>query len=389
MVEGLKGDSDQSYLCVDAEGILFRSDAPCVLPDDGGVDTQVCPDGRIIPADMICEPDTQVCPDGSVIPADSNCPVVNGGWCAWGAWSACSGGVQTAARSCDCPAPSSGGANCVGSSTMTQNCGGGGGGGCGSKCVEEQQVACTAEEVLIDNNGNEDLDPSKMVCTEDCTILQLDGTYACEMFCESNYIERVTAGGTSLEDFPGNNYFGDLGCYKVNPKNDNALLLCPDLENHIFINGNSEDVLAFYRSIMESTNAANEIMVAQCTDLGDGNVNCIINPDEAIGMYDGQTDNSGKSYFLRERTREDGDARVIDVCQAIDSNTIACFMVENVDVMGVQGQMSMDFGDNQAQLIETYCQQNCGDSQQYGLVDQDCLLQCSMSYANIQYDPAL
>ncbi|MBU1132929.1 thrombospondin type-1 domain-containing protein, partial [Patescibacteria group bacterium] len=45
---------------------------------------------------------------------------VNGGWCAWGACSAtCGGGTQT--RTCSCPSPANGGANCVGPSTQACN----------------------------------------------------------------------------------------------------------------------------------------------------------------------------------------------------------------------------------------------------------------------------
>ena len=52
-------------------------------------------------------------------------PVVNGGWSAWGGGTcsvSCGGGSQTQTRTCTNPAPSGGGASCVGSSTQTISC---------------------------------------------------------------------------------------------------------------------------------------------------------------------------------------------------------------------------------------------------------------------------
>jgi hypothetical protein len=52
---------------------------------------------------------------------------INGGWSAYGAWSACSaacgGGTQTRSRFCDSPAPAHGGAFCSGLATEVRGCG--------------------------------------------------------------------------------------------------------------------------------------------------------------------------------------------------------------------------------------------------------------------------
>ena len=52
--------------------------------------------------------------------------VVNGGWSSWLEWSECSvsceGGTKTRDRTCDNPAPDTGGAPCAGSNTETTNC---------------------------------------------------------------------------------------------------------------------------------------------------------------------------------------------------------------------------------------------------------------------------
>ena len=51
---------------------------------------------------------------------------VNGGYTAYGDWSACSadcgGGTQTRSRTCTNPAPANGGADCVGDSSETRDC---------------------------------------------------------------------------------------------------------------------------------------------------------------------------------------------------------------------------------------------------------------------------
>ena len=51
---------------------------------------------------------------------------VNGGWSAYGNYSACSrscgGGVQIRIRSCNNPAPTHGGTDCVGSATQPEFC---------------------------------------------------------------------------------------------------------------------------------------------------------------------------------------------------------------------------------------------------------------------------
>lgn len=53
------------------------------------------------------------------------CPV-DGSWSAWGAWGHCSktcgGGTRERHRTCTNPAPSHGGANCIGSLTVTESC---------------------------------------------------------------------------------------------------------------------------------------------------------------------------------------------------------------------------------------------------------------------------
>ena len=51
---------------------------------------------------------------------------VNGNWGDWTAWNTCSvtcaGGTQARTRLCNNPAPSNGGANCVGSASESQAC---------------------------------------------------------------------------------------------------------------------------------------------------------------------------------------------------------------------------------------------------------------------------
>lgn len=64
--------------------------------------------------------------ESQTIECNTNACPVNGGWSAWGSWSACSEacstGVQSSYRSCTNPQPANGGADCVGSATTTQNC---------------------------------------------------------------------------------------------------------------------------------------------------------------------------------------------------------------------------------------------------------------------------
>ena len=54
-----------------------------------------------------------------------NCSV-DGGWSDYGSWSecsvACGGGTQTRTRTCTNPAPTHGGADCVGEAAETQDC---------------------------------------------------------------------------------------------------------------------------------------------------------------------------------------------------------------------------------------------------------------------------
>ncbi|XP_035673766.1 coadhesin-like [Branchiostoma floridae] len=53
---------------------------------------------------------------------DGDCPD-NGQWSTWGSWSGCSvDGVQSRTRTCDEPAPSGGGLDCVGHDTEEQQC---------------------------------------------------------------------------------------------------------------------------------------------------------------------------------------------------------------------------------------------------------------------------
>ncbi|CAH1801182.1 unnamed protein product [Owenia fusiformis] len=57
---------------------------------------------------------------------NTHCCRVDGDWGDWGAWQACSvacgGGTKSKTRSCNNPAPSCGGATCIGSATLTSNC---------------------------------------------------------------------------------------------------------------------------------------------------------------------------------------------------------------------------------------------------------------------------
>ncbi|XP_039999240.1 complement component C8 alpha chain isoform X2 [Xiphias gladius] len=46
----------------------------------------------------------------------------DGSWSCWGAWSSCTSGKKTRARTCDNPPPDGGGANCLGSSSQTGRC---------------------------------------------------------------------------------------------------------------------------------------------------------------------------------------------------------------------------------------------------------------------------
>lgn len=96
-------------------------------------------------------------------------PPINGGWSSWSPWSLCSGGSQTRTRTCTNPAPSNGGADCVGAAMEGQTCEltpipttGSSGGGCfiaGSKITMEDGRQSYIEdiqvgEVLLDVNGN-------------------------------------------------------------------------------------------------------------------------------------------------------------------------------------------------------------------------------------------
>ena len=94
-----------------------------------------CGDGDIDPGEQ-CDDGGNNKSDCSAIGAGASCTYcslactnitkVNGNWSTWSAWSTCSvpcgGGTQTQTRTCNNPAPANGGANCVGSSTNTQNC---------------------------------------------------------------------------------------------------------------------------------------------------------------------------------------------------------------------------------------------------------------------------
>ena len=52
--------------------------------------------------------------------------LVNGQWGNWSAWSGCGvtcgGGLQSASRACDSPAPANGGRSCMGGATKYQAC---------------------------------------------------------------------------------------------------------------------------------------------------------------------------------------------------------------------------------------------------------------------------
>nr|XP_019929037.2 uncharacterized protein LOC105343589 isoform X3 [Crassostrea gigas] len=58
--------------------------------------------------------------------SSQDCPVVNGGWSIWSAWSTCTvscgGGTQTRSRTCSDPAPLNGGDECLGQDTESQDC---------------------------------------------------------------------------------------------------------------------------------------------------------------------------------------------------------------------------------------------------------------------------
>lgn len=62
-----------------------------------------------------------VAEEAAIFKADLPQPV-DGGWSAWGEWSACEGGVHKHARTCTNPAPSNGGRACDGSAEETQTC---------------------------------------------------------------------------------------------------------------------------------------------------------------------------------------------------------------------------------------------------------------------------
>lgn len=64
--------------------------------------------------------ETQACDAGACLVS------IDGGWSVWSSWSSCSlscgGGMQSRTRTCTNPAPSNGGASCVGSSVESQSC---------------------------------------------------------------------------------------------------------------------------------------------------------------------------------------------------------------------------------------------------------------------------
>lgn len=55
-------------------------------------------------------------------PTPTPIPKVDGGWSQWSAWSVCTNGYRDSSRTCTNPAPSGGGANCVGASLKTEPC---------------------------------------------------------------------------------------------------------------------------------------------------------------------------------------------------------------------------------------------------------------------------
>ena len=99
------------------------------------------------------------------IPLTMNTIAVNGVWCAWGA---CSGGSQT--RTCACPAPSGGGAACVGPSS--QACGGS---ICGANGCEAGEDCGNCSTTWSDGAGGTPGDCAGPTCySDDGTVVKIE-----------------------------------------------------------------------------------------------------------------------------------------------------------------------------------------------------------------------
>uniref|UniRef100_A0A672JP95 Complement component C7 n=1 Tax=Salarias fasciatus TaxID=181472 RepID=A0A672JP95_SALFA len=70
----------------------------------------------------VCRPGTRgsACEIG--VPTGEQPGVIHGGWSCWSSWGSCSGGQRSRTRSCNNPAPSGGGQNCVGLQAEQEPC---------------------------------------------------------------------------------------------------------------------------------------------------------------------------------------------------------------------------------------------------------------------------